>query len=255
MRKILLAIALFWVVAANAASIINFTHQYPATSGTGYAMGASANIDDYIVLFTGNSGTSGHSTAVLSGATGTFVENTSAFVTVSNKTITCLVAHVTGSGTPTIAASYSSGGGDLGWSAWIVRGLTGTAAAASSTSGTASPLTVSLSPSSQSSLLIFWLNEQGNNFTSWNGSIALDEHDTSHWDAAGHQLGVAAGSYTPGANVTSNSLNELSAIYMVETGGGGGSISNFNGLASGSTATLNGLAIGSVATKNGVTAP
>ena len=209
------------------ASIIGFGHQYVATSGTGYLLSsctvftgsAAAQVDDYIILFTGNSGTAGHSTATLSGATGTFVENTSAFVTVSNHTITCLVAHVTGAGNATIAATYATGGGDLGWSAWIVRGLTGTAAAAGSNSGTANPLvTGTLSPASTSSLFTYFLNETtSSSFTSWTGSETLNTHDTSHEDAAGYQLGVAAGSYTPGANVTSNAQNEVSALYMVES--------------------------------------
>jgi hypothetical protein len=239
------------------AAIIDHRHVYPATSGSGYALTNNAQVGDVIILFCGRGGTTGHDTAVLSGALASagFVEQTSAYAAVTiavSGVITCLIAVVTTAGIPTIAVTVGASS-DLGWDAWVVRGLTGSLNVGGSvTDSTSTPLTISLSPSAASSLFTYYLDESSDTFTSWNGSISLQQEDTGHTDASGYQLGVVAGSYTPGANVVGATSTLISAVYMTEAVSGNvtvGLSGNAGTFASGSLGTSDQPAlVGSAAT-------
>ena len=194
------------------ASIVRFDKFYPATSGT---MGAAAQVNDVLVIACG-SNTLNHATATVTGATATMVEQQFQSGTGGlNNAITILTGVVTGAGTP---AFNTSGDSDMGFGCWIVRGLSSaTKNTGSGAFGVGNPLTATVNPSVVCTLLIAYLNENTNSFTSWNGSINPEGADASHADAYGDQLAVPSGSISPGANVTSHGDNTIAFIFLPET--------------------------------------
>lgn len=198
------------------ASIIQFNSFYPATSGT---MGAAASVNDVLVIGCG-SNTLNTATATISGATATMTSQQNKTGTGSfNNSLTMLTGTVTAGGTPGINTSADS---DMGFAAWIVRGLSSpTKNAGNGNFGTGNPLTASITTSATCSIFTGYLNENGDNFTSWNGSLVGDSHTAGHADAFAHQLGVTATTFSPGANVTSNADNTVIVIALPESGGGG----------------------------------
>lgn len=197
-------------------SIVRFDDFYPGSTGTS---GAAAAIGDILVVAVGYISTS-HATASVSGVTISGGPNLveQQFTTNGSASITILTGSVTVAGTPAFTVSVQS---DVGFQAWIVRGCSSaTADNANGASGVGNPLTAAGNPTVTSTLLISYLNEVANNFTSWNGSIASDAGPNGHVDAAGHQLSVPAGATTPGANVTSDAGNIISFIYLPVTASG-----------------------------------
>lgn len=180
----------------------SFTHEYPATSGTGYALGAAAQVGDVIVLFASYADAlSNPASATCTGAVASF--NQQAFINVGvNTCITALTALVTGAGTPTVAVTQGVSGSDLGWSAVIVRGLSSATANTTNTAGAGSGTTLvaSVNTSVQCSLFVSYANEQLNNFTSWLLSATQLNLDTGHIDGNAYLLGQAAGTYGMGIN-------------------------------------------------------
>lgn len=201
-------------------TITDFKHQYGATSGTGYPMTNAVQEGDVIAVFVGK-----HASAVNDsvaddlGNTYSLVDSVNLGGATGN---ICLLATqvTTGhTGTPTITMT-SGGGSDHGIDIFVLRGLSSaTANASGGNTGTGNPLTVSLNPSVTCSLLAYYLNEGGDDFTSWNGSISLEQEDTTHADASGYQLDVASGSYTPGVNNTGSPGNMVLVAYFPVTSG------------------------------------
>src|SRR6267378_1897665 len=201
------------------ASIVRFDKFYPGTSGT---MGAAAQVNDVLVVACG-SNTLNHATATVTGATATMAEQQFQSGTGSlNNASTILTGLVTGAGTPAFNTSADS---DMGFGAWIVRGLSSaTKNTGSGAFGVGNPLTATVNPNVQCTLIIAYLNENANNFTSWNGSINSEGTDATHADAYGDQLAVPSGSISPGANVTSEQNNTICFIFLPETGAAAGNI-------------------------------
>ena len=197
------------------ASIIQFNSFYPATLGT---MGAAAAVGDVLVIACG-SNTLNTATATVTGATVTMTAQQVKTGTGSlNNALTILTGTVTGAGTPAI---NTSGDSDMGFAAWIIRGLSSaTKNAGNGAFGVGNPLTASITTSATCTIIIGYLNESANNFTSWNGSLVGDATTPTHADAWAHQLGVAATTFSPGANVTSNGDNTICVIALPETTSG-----------------------------------
>lgn len=194
------------------ASIVRFDKFYPATSGT---MGAAAQVGDILVVACG-SNTLNHATCTVTGATATMVEQQFQSGTGSLfNAITILTGTVTVAGTPAFSVSADT---DMGFGCWIVRGLSSaTKNTGSGAFGVGNPLTATVNPGVVCTLLIAYLNENTNNFTSWNGSINAEGVDAAHVDAYGDQLAVPSGSISPGANVTSHGDNTICFIFLPET--------------------------------------
>lgn len=197
------------------ASIVRFDKFYPATTGT---MGAAAAVNDVLVVACG-SATLVHATATVTGATATMAEQQFQSGTgTSANASTILTGLVTGAGTPAFTVSAES---DMGFGCWIVRGLSSaTKNTGSGAFGTAAPITATVNPSVTCTLIIAYLNENANNFTSWNGSINPEGGNATHADTFGDQLAVPSGSISPGANVTSQGDNTICFIFLPETAGG-----------------------------------
>lgn len=191
------------------ASIVRFDKIYP---GTLLTMGAAAQVNDVLVLACGSNSLT-HATATCAGATATLAEQQFQSGTGSlQNALTILTGIVTGAGTPAFTVSGES---DMGYGAWIIRGLSSaTKNDGNGAFGVGNPLTASANPTGTTTLVIAYLNENGNNFTSWNGSINAEGADAGHADAYGDQVDVAAGSITPGANVTSEQNNTIAFIFL-----------------------------------------
>src|SRR6267378_283057 len=201
------------------ASIIQFNKFYPASTGT---MGSAAAINDVLVVACG-SNTLNHATCTVTGATATMAEQQFQSGTGGGpNAITILTGTVTGAGTPAFTTSADA---DMGFACWIVRGLSSaTKNTGSGAFGVGNPLTATVNPSVVCTLIIAYLNENANNFTSWNGSINSEGTDATHADAYGDQLAVPSGSISPGANVTSEQNNTICFIFLPETGAAAGNI-------------------------------
>ena len=197
------------------ASIIQYNSFYPSSAGT---MGSASAINDVLIVAC-VAHTLLHATATVTGATATMVEQQFKSGTGgTDNAITILTGLVTGAGTPAITTSTEP---DMGFGCWIVRGLSSaTKNTGNGAFGVGNPLTASGNPSVTASLFIAYLNEFTNSWTSWNGSIVPDSNNTGHTDAFGHQLDMASGSYTPGANVTSDSDNTIAFIFLPNTAAG-----------------------------------
>ena len=203
-------------------TITDFKHQYVASSGTGYTMTNAVQVDDVIAVFVGK-----HASAVNDsvaddlGNTYSLVDSVNLGGSTGN---ICLLATqvTTGhTGTPTITMT-SGGGSDHGMDIFVLRGLSSaTADDSGGNTGTGNPLTVSLNPSVTCSLITYYLNEGGDDFTSWTTGLSPQNEDTGHADASGYQLDVAAGSYTPGCNNTGSPGNMVLVAYFPVAGGGG----------------------------------
>lgn len=197
------------------ASLIQFNSFYPATSGT---MGAAAAINDVLAIGCG-SNTLNTATATVTGATVTMTsQQVKTGTGTLNNALTILTGPVTGAGTPAINTSADS---DMGFAAWILRGeSSATKNAGNGNFGVGNPLTAAITTTVTCTIIIGYLNESANNFTSWNGSLVGDATTPTHADAWGHQLGVAAQTFSPGANVTSNADNTVCVIAIPETSSG-----------------------------------
>lgn len=198
-----------------ASSIIEFKHQYPATSGTGYTFTNAVQVGDVMVISVSHG----------SGGSGTTVTDNLGNIYTRQKNVsggnTCqswiFTAPVKIAGTPTLTVTTAAT--DLGWSGFIARGpISATPEAIGGISSTGTLLQVSLTTTVQCLLFLFWANEAADNFTSWNeAGMTADNHDAGHWDANAHKLAVVAGSYTPGVNVTTAIDNTFIALYLPET--------------------------------------
>lgn len=195
------------------ASIVEFIHQYLATSGTGYAFANSAQVGDIVLVFSENY-TPNNVAATASDNLGT-VYSQKNFTNGGNTNVTCLMGQVASAGTLSLAVTTASS--DLGLYAYLLRGYGNTPLdLQSSFSVTTTPNTVTLNPASICSVFTFWGNENSNSFLSF-VSETLDYQDTGHYAAAGHMLHVSAGSITAGVNQSTGSIgNVVVAIALAE---------------------------------------
>ena len=114
--------------------------------------------------------------------------------------------------TTTISISQT-GSQDIGASAYIIRGLTSITPSAVATlqdTADATPLEVTVSPGEQSSIFAFWFDEQNETFSTFTAGLTQANFDNGHVDANGYATGQAAGTYTPGVNLSGASAVRLS---------------------------------------------
>ncbi len=196
-------------------TIIDFKHTYP---GNTLAFTQSAQVGDVIVLFGEAYNLTTHMTAT-DNLGNTYTEQK--FIASVSTGITSLTAPVTTAGIPNITTNSIT---DLGVTGWIVRGLSSATAhqAYSKSNNTDNPLTVSATTTVDSSLFFAYGNESTNNYTSFTSSVAtVDNYDTGHFDAHGHTLNVAAGTYTPGVNLSALSgSTAIIALYLPNSSSG-----------------------------------
>lgn len=128
---------------------------------------------------------------------------------------------VTKPGTPTVTVTNVS---DMGVDAYIVRGVRPRVNAGDSAiySSGSTVVTGSLTTTRRCALFVTWGQEYtgSDDFTSFvgcDGAVTTDNHDSGHYSAAGHRLAVAAGTYTPGANLSgTHPGNNICAIFLEE---------------------------------------
>lgn len=199
-----------------AASLISSVHNYPRTAPVN--MSAAVAVNDIIVICaSSNSGS--HATATINAATCTvtMAEPTGGFIDNLNGTqLTILTGLVTAVASTAIPAITIANQSDIGFNAFAFRGLSSaTPHKIGSTSASASPMTVALTSTVECLLVTAWASEDVDNFSSFNMSQTQFNHDSTHYDASGYHLSVAAGSVTPGVNVTGASTHMAVIALML----------------------------------------
>ena len=209
--------------------IKDFKHIYVLTNNVGYSMANAVASGDVIIVFIGKHASSATDT-VTDNLGNTYTSQDAINLGGSTGNIELFSALVTNPGTPSISVAAGGAGSDFGADIFSVSGLSSANVSASGgNTGASIPLSVSLNPTVDSSLFVYYLNEGGDDFVNWEGSISLRNHDANHADASGYQLDVTAGSYTPGANTTGSINNMMLAGYFpVASGGGGHNVTHAN---------------------------
>lgn len=193
----------------------NADHKYPGnslTSATAFQVG------DVMIVLSSNIGGVDATASWTGAGTGNFVKQDSVANVSGGTDLTILTATIGTAGTPVVTTSND---GDTGFSLIGIRGLSSATAHKSghNSNSTANPLTVSLSPTVDCVLITGFANEidGADPFTSFTVSQTTFKSDTSHYDASGYNLLMAAGGgpFACGANFSAGSANSVIVAIML----------------------------------------